>query len=254
MKKIVIALLVFSLVAFPIPASAVDTQSITQEEDSIYERQVAAILADYYDNPEAAVLELEKLDIILLQPPSKVEHIPDGNMRQTYPSDYTLTLSAYKRSNSSVFYLQFILEANAEEPYYGPLDFVSIEWDTACASYYASSGDGTFCTVQSRGTGIVVFNLEDHKLTEGDLAYGTVRVDPIKSGWMDFGSKYVHTYATSMATSQTASVSYSPSATLSALGIPSLGLSYTEGYQVVVETTISQWQLWTDNSVNLYFS
>ena len=218
-------------------------------DDAEYEAQVAEILASYTDDPEAAKLALNNLDTILLSEPTIIEYTNNSNSRGTSPSDYELTVASTKRSNSNRIYLSCVLAVNAKEWYPGPLDFMSLEWDTAYGSYYLSVAGGTGCTVQGRDAGIVLFNIEDDKLSSGDYVYGTVQVEPIAAGWMEYGSKFVHTY-TSFNVTGSASYSFTPSASISSTG-GSLGLSYTKTYSVTVSPTTSQWQLWADNAVNL---
>lgn len=220
-------------------------------DDLEYEDQVASILASYTDDPDAAKQALAELDTVLLSEPTVVE-CREGNpyTRGTSPSDYEFTVSSFKRSNSTRIYMQWILTANSYELSVGPLDFVSLEWDTAYGSYYLSSAGGDGCTVQGRDTGIVLFNVEDDKLFSGDYVYGTVQVEPLTTGWMAFGSKFVHTY-TSYNVTGSATHSYISSASVSADG-GSLGLSYTKTYTVNVDSETSQWQRWVDNAVNIY--
>lgn len=204
------------------------------------EGRVAEILLSYDQDPEAAKQALAELDTVILSEPTVVRY-------GTYPSDYDLTVSSFMRSNSTRIYMQWILTANAEETRVGPLDYVSLEWDTAYGTYYLSSAGGTGCTVQGRDSGIILFNVEDDKLTEGSYVYGTVQVTPTNTGWMEFGSKFVHTYMT-VNLSGSATLSYTPSISTT----NSLGLSYTKSYTVTVDSDTSQWQLWTDNAVNIY--
>lgn len=239
------------LLAFLLALSSVLQVSASEshENDVEYEAQVAAIMVSYVADPEAANKALEAIDTELLCEPTIVEY-GNSNQRKTSPSDYELTVSVFKRSNSDRYYLQWILLANTNEWFEGPLDYVSLEWDTAYASYYLSSAGGDGCTVQGRDAGIVLFNVEDDKMSSGDYVYGTVQVEPLQTGWMEFGSKYVHTY-TSLFVSGSASYSYVTSASASAVGA-GLGLSYTKTYTVNVSTDTNQWQIWADNAVNIY--
>ena len=247
MKKLTAFIMILVLLTSHPAAFATETAFNENE----YEAQVARILKDYASDPEAAEAALLALDTELISEPVSVTYSQNPNSRGTSPTDYTLTVTSFKRSNSTVHYLQWILEVHTGELFPGPLDFVSMEWDTAYASYYASSGDGTASTVQGRDTGIVLFNLEDDNLSAGEYSYGTVRVEPVVDGWMEFGSKYVHTY-TSLLLAGSASYSFQPSATLLANGIPALGLTYTKGYTVTIDAQTNQWQIWADNAVNIY--
>ena len=125
-----------------------------------------------------------------------------------------------------------------------------MEWDTAYASYYSSSGDSNYSTVAGRRTGVVVFNLEDDRLTSGKQSYGTVRVSKVKSGAMDFGSKFTHTYTKKNQTG-TATFSFSPSSEITSNGEYGLGLSYTYSYSVQTTSQERKWTLWEDNTVTI---
>lgn len=239
---LVVLALVFSCLT---PVAAVEIAM----SDAEYEAQVAAILATYTNNPEAAKKALQKLGATLISAPSIVAYNTNSNVRGTSPSDYELSVASTKRSNSNRIYLTCLLIANTAEWFPGPLDYMSLEWDTAYGSYYSSSTSGKGCTVQGRDTGIVLFNIEDDKLSSGDYVYGTVQVEPISSGWMEYGSKFVHTY-TSFNITGSASYSFTPSASISGVG-GSLGLSYTKTFSVNVSTSTNQWQMWTDNAVNI---
>lgn len=187
-----------------------------------------------------------------MQEPKVTNYSVNGEI-STYginPSDYSQSVYSFSRGNSTQQYLQWTINSNRTEVFSGPLDYVSIEWDTKYASYYSSSGDGSMTTVQGRNTGIVLFNVEESKLKSGTYTYGTVQVTPNgKSGWMNYGSKYVHTY-TDLVGSGSASFEYKPSASLSS-GDFSLGLSYTFGFTVNISSHTNKWQIWADNAVKL---
>ena len=248
MKKIISMLTVISILfgVFTCSASAA-TLDMTDKE---YEAAVAEIMSNYQTDPDAAILALSQLDTTLIDEPQITEYYSEGKARGTSPSDYTHTVYSFKRGGSNVYYLQWSLTANKSEAFPGPLDYCSLEWDNSYASYYLSSGDDVMTTVQARNTGIVLFNVEDSDLDKGEYTYGTVQVTPTKSGWMEFGSKFVHTY-TSLLVSGSASYSFAPSATLNSLGVATLGVSGNYGFTVNVSSTTNEWQIWTDNAVNL---
>ncbi len=243
MKKLSVLLALLLVMSCVLQVSAAEVPMSDQE----YEARVAEILVSYAENPEAAKRALAELDTELIAEPQIVQYAGNSTARGTSPSDYDLSVSSFKRSNSTRIYLQWILTANKTETLPGPLDYVSLEWDTAYGTYYLSSTGGTGCTVQGRDKGIVLFNVEDDKLEKGNYVYGTVQVTPIITGWMEFGSKFVHTYATLNATGS-ATYSYTPS--ISANG--SLGLSYTNSYTVTISGDINTWQLWADNATDIY--
>lgn len=243
MKKLSVLLAILMVISNVLHVSAAETPM----SDTEYEARVAEILVSYDEDPEAAKQALAEINTELISEPTLVGCGGNSSARGTYPSDYDLTVSSFKRSNSTRIYMQWILTANAVEENVGPLDYVSLEWDTEYGTYYLSSAGGTGCTVQDRDAGIVLFNVEDDKLDVGSYVYGTVQVTPISTGWMEFGSKFVHTYSTENL-SGSAYISFTPSISTSG----SLGLEYTMSYTVTASTTVSQWQRWADNAVNIY--
>ena len=235
--------LMFSIISFT-RADAANSNRVD------YEDQVAEIMKTYSSDPVAAQLALEEIDTELVSLPTTVSHYNNANSRGTSPTDYTLQVYSFKKTGSSVIYLQWLLTANAREWLPGPLDYVSLEWDTDYASYYLSSGDSEFSTVKGRSAGIVLFNLEDDVLRKGDSTYGTVQVYRSQSGWMDIGSKFTHTY-TAISIDGSANTSYQSSATIAANGGYSLNLGHTDGYIVNIGTSTSSWELWTDNAIQI---
>lgn len=239
-KKLSAVVSVFLLLLVQItPAFAAETD----DSDAEYELAVAAIMRNYQNDPEGTVRRLAELDTELVgEPTVEVHYVETENAaRGTSPSDYTLTVYAFKRGNTSNYRLQWALECERTEILPGALDFVSIEWDTAHATYYSSSGDSTYSTVRGRSTGIVLFNLEDDKLKAGDSAIGTIQVTPIVAGTMEYGSKFTHTYA------ETEGVS-----TASTRFVTSSYQTYTYTYSVTVNENTSCWSLWQDNSVTMH--
>lgn len=248
MKKIISMLTAFSILLGVLTCSV--SATTLDMSDKEYEAAVADIMSNYQKDPDAAILALSQLDTSLIDEPQITEYYSEGKTRGTSPSDYTHSVYSFKRAGSDIYYLQWLLTANKSEAFPGPLDYCSLEWDNTYASYYLSSGDDVMTTVQARSTGIVLFNVEDSDLDKDEYTYGTVQVTPTKSGSMEFGSKFVHTY-TSLLVSGSATYSFSPSATLNSLGVATLGVSGNYGFTVSVGSTTNQWQIWTDNAVNL---
>ena len=242
---IVFALILLITTLMPVSSSGVSNKETT------YEAQVANIMSTYRADPEKAKQALAQLETELLGEPRCVTECPDGeSTRGTSPSNYSLLVYSFKRGGSRVHYLQWVLESNRSEWFYGPLDAVSLEWDTAYASYYSANGDDEISTVQGRSTGIVLFNIEDDKLDNGVTTHGTVQVSPKAAGTMVYGSKFTHTY-TDFVFAGSVTYSYAPSSEIALDGGFSLGLTYTMGYTISVGTTTNQWQLWADNAVTL---
>lgn len=231
----------------PLPISANGTTPSQTEAD--IGNQIATIMQAYFDDPESAKAALLAIDVTLLDEPRLVSHQSETE-RALDPTDYTLTVYSAQRAGSKNTYLMWSIHANKNEWLPGPLDYVSIEWDTQYASYHSSTGDGEFSTVQGRSDGIVLFNVQDQDLDKDDYTYGYVIVSPKKSGWMEYGSKFVHTY-TKYIIGGSASASFAPSVSIGANGEASLNLEYTMGFTVTLGVNTGQWQLWDDNAVDL---
>ena len=229
--------------------------SVSAEEpnsdDAEYELAVAAIMRDYWNDPEGTANRLAELDTELVGEPTVESHYAEaGNMtRATSPTDYTLSVYSFKRGNSSNYYLQWSLDCNKRELRPGALDYVSLEWDTACADYYTSSGDGAFSSVSSRSTGIVLFTLEDDALRVGDCAIGTMQVTPTVAGEMEYGCKFAHTYNKS-----TISVGQvTPQFNLTrAGGEKTFGIGYTSTFSLTITSDTVMWDMWRDNAVTMH--
>jgi uncharacterized membrane protein len=252
MKKLISVLTIFSMLfsLFSVLACAdarkysADVRKNSEEQ---FEANIVEIMSGYSLNKTTAQNKLDELEVDLVAVPKTITYT--GNTK-LYPSSYELTIYVTKRHGSNIYYLQWIVKALSTEPYPDDLDYVSMEWDTAYASYYSSSGDSSYSTVAGRRTGVVVFNLEDDRLTSGKQSYGTVRVSKIKSGAMDFGSKFTHTYTKKNQTG-TATFSFSPSSEITSNGEYGLGLSYTYSYSVQTTSQERKWTLWEDNTVTI---
>lgn len=247
MKKTLSILLALVLVFSSAPQPS-EERSVSDAE---YEAQIAEILASYDKDPEAAIQALAELDTALVFAPTVVGPRPGPASKMTYPSDYDLSVSCVKRNDSNRLYLQWILVTHIREVWPGPADYISLEWDADHASYYLASAGGSGCTLEGRNTGIVLFKVEDSRLsTASDKPiYGTVQVTPTATGWMEFGSKFVHTYAKANV-SGSARVSFTPSTAAAAAG-GSLDLAHTMSFTVKVDSRTGQWQRWADNAVHI---
>jgi hypothetical protein len=248
MKRI-ISITIAVCILFSTCVSLTVAATVTVAENS-YEKQIFEIMSNYDTNPEQAILELESIDTVLVGKPVTIEHKHASKTKATQPTDYSLTVYCTKRISSTIYHLQWLLKANKTESKPGPIDFVGLEWDTKYASYYLSSGDGTYSTVAGRSTGLVMFNLQDSDLKAGKSSYGTVEVNKIKSGTMEYGVKFSHNFKKYLI-SGSATYSVSPSASVSASGDFSLGLSNTKSFTVSVSSALDYWNLWNDNAVNI---
>lgn len=249
--------LILCLLLFPVnlfSAFADESPISGDHNEDCVERQVAEIMKDYFLNEEETRRRLEMIDVELIGEPTLVEHETNSMLYAVNPSDFDLLVYSYSRGNSSVVYLQWSIRMNTVEvlnSIWGkPLDCVSLEWDTTYGSYYRSGGDGEYSTVQSRNVGVVLFNVEDYRMDRNDSSYGYVEIMPESDGWLNYGSKYTHTY-TVIGLSGSFTTSYAPSAQISADGDFSLGLAYTYGYTVTVSGNIREWQIWNDNATEV---
>lgn len=248
MKKPVALLAILLILGGAVHCTVNRPPASDYEYGTEYEDQVAEILATYTKDPISAMQELEALDTQLLSAPTAVEY-PDAAGVEQAPSDYELVVFAFQVKNTERIYLQWILTLNTDEKHPGPLDYAGLEWDTDYGAYYSSSAGGESCTLAGRGTGLVLFNVEDINLSAGNYIYGTVQVEPITAGRMEFGSKFIHTY-TSPGISGSATVSFTPSASSAAEG-GSLGLPHTMSFAVDRKAGTRQRQIWADGGVDI---
>lgn len=175
MKKLISMMLAATIISLSCGSFVFAKESPKPDEE--YEAAVAGIMATYQEDPEAAKVALAELDTTLVQEPTVQEYPGDNAVtRGIDPTDYVLSVYAFKRGGSAKYYLQWSVEALRDEWFEASLDYVSLEWDARNASYYLSNGDGVFSTVRDRHTGIVLFNVQDGDLHDGDFAYGTVQV------------------------------------------------------------------------------
>ena len=239
---------VLMLLSCIMPAMAAESQEMNDED---FDMAVAEAMRDYDFDPEGTKDALAELDATLIGEPTKVEYstsIDEGiSLMSTLPSNYNLEVYSIKRGNTSDYRLQWRLDCNKTETLPGDLDYVSIEWDPARASFNKFTSDSKYTSVKSRSTGIVLFNVEDANMTAGTWTIGTVYVTPIKSGTMRFGSKFTHTYKETSSTG-TASVSFGSSAESQ----NSLKLSYTVTYTVTTTNYMRSWEVWKETAVSMH--
>ncbi len=252
--KRTISFIVFILMLFGCCTQIAYAAEIPMSEED-YLAAVTEIMKGYADNPEFAIQQLANIDTTLVVEPqyNAVPCAYTGTDRNN-PTDYNFYVYCTSRGNASTgytYYIMWSLTAYRTEYNPGPIDHLSIEWDTQYGSYRTATGDGEYSSVHSRTTGIVVFNVEDDELINGETASGSVRIDPLKSGTMPFGSKYVHSYNTLTPTGGSATVSFGNSASLAATGEVSLGLTYTYGFTVSFTSNTESWQRWTENTANI---
>ena len=182
------------------PAGAEESSAAGNEKSAAammeeeYDRALEAAVARYEEDPEGAAEALAALDAALIGPPSVTwGESPSAVTAFGKPAAFTLTLYAAQKRGEDQWRLIWSVGCDSREERPGALDCVSLEWDMDAADYYSSQGDGAFSTVQRRGAGVILFNLEDESMGPGDRASGTVRVTA-KGGVLRFGARYIHTY------------------------------------------------------------
>ena len=223
--------------------------SLSEEE---YLSAVHEIMKHYAENPEWAVEQLALLDTTLIQILLSDNLVyPCEEVDRNNPSDYSMSVYCTSRGSSSLgytYYIMWSLTAKRTENNPGPIDHLSIEWDTQYGSYHSASYDGEYSTLCDRSTGVVVFNVEDDELVNGKTTTGSVRVNPVKSGRMEFGAKFIHSYNLFSPSAGSSTISFVPSANLST---GSLQLEYTDTLTVSFSSTTDSWQRWEEGAATL---
>lgn len=161
------------------------------------------------------------------------------------PSDIELSVYSSKRALDSYWYLTSSWDYASYESKPATLDIVSIEWDPEYGEYYSSSVPSDRITTKKDGSkrldgGIYLFNVDDGYLSFD--SYCSVQVTPKKSGWLNYGSKYTHTYTTS-STSATGEADFRFDSTG-----PSGGITYS----VEKQYNVSDWEKYEDNAVSVH--
>lgn len=118
--------------------------------------------------------------------------------RSSQSSDVSFLLYSSHRSGQSYYYLTASITAQKNLSYKsGTEDLISVEWNPKQASYYSFSEgkNTTYMDGSKRSKGILLFNLQDSKLSKGKSAYCSALVKPKKGKkTISYASKYVHTY------------------------------------------------------------
>ncbi len=156
------------------------------------------------------------------------------------PQDLTLSVYSAKRGGDA--YYRIYSQWNAPSEWRPATDdIVSLEWDPEYGEYWSSNVGDTSKVYKRDGSqrlkGAYLFGVDD-EFFDFD-SYVVVYVVPKKSGWLNYGSKYSHTYATD-------DVTYSGGAYFewSTTG-PTGGISYN----VTTREKESSWPKWEDNAV-----
>ena len=169
---------------FPIDLSISDSLKNVRKSVLIYE---AIIFSDIQK-------EFEKVGVEV----SGAENLNEMT-RASLSSDVKHTVYCVHRGGPLPYYLT--AQVTAQKPIStscGTEDVISVEWKTKQASYYSSKPgtNTTYMDGSKRNKGILLFNLQDVKLTsKGKSAHCSALVKP-KDGKKKivFASKYVHTY------------------------------------------------------------
>jgi hypothetical protein len=102
------------------------------------------------------------------------------------------------RGQDSYYRLYAALSFNSTETQRGSYDVVSLEWDPDYGKYYPNNTDTVngMSTMDgsNRSNGIYLFNFNDLMFQAGNSTWAAVYVTPKRSGTLEYGSKYVHTY------------------------------------------------------------
>jgi hypothetical protein len=217
---------------------------LSKEIAELSDDQFVRFMHNFVLNNESTVEEMkEKLSQVNVEFSMK-EKKEDGLFHAAVldnPSDIELNIYASKRGGQSYWHLTSSWDALGWEDKHATLDVVSVEWDPEYGAYYSSTvpSDGivTKRDGSNRLNGIYLFNVDDDKFTFD--SYACVQVTKKKSGDLNFGTKYTHTYSTT-----------STSATGQA-GIQWDSTGPTGGftYSVTSQTNVSKWYKYEDNAL-----
>lgn len=161
-------------------------------------------------------------------------------------SDVSLVLYSSHRSGQAHYYLTASVTAEKNlASNSGTEDVISVEWNPKQASYYSFSEgkNTTYMDGSKRSKGILLFNLQDSKLSKGKSAYCSALVKPKKGKKsISYASKYIHTYTkTNYSWNIGVNVSYKSSE----------GLSGGATFSVSGTAKKYSWQRYTDNVLSL---
>lgn len=213
-------------------------QLISEMDDE----QFSSFIAEYVSSSEKE-FGIVKEELKLLG----VELEGDNNSIKTdsiHPRDVDFSVYTFKRSGQSQRYIQALLEFNKKPYYPGTYDLLSVEWDSSMASYWASTCSGEIDKHDSskRNQGIVIFYVMDRFIKSGDYVYATVQVIGEDTGWLDYSSRYAHTFATTdVERSHATEFSYTPNE------LPSIKYSF----KLNLRSDEDSWYIDRDNSVKI---
>jgi len=194
------------------------------------------------ENSDTVKEKKEKLNLLGVEFDQKA-----GNkvktMAITDPARIKLSVYSAKRGGQNYYHIGVSWISKDFETKPATLDVVSLEWNPKYGKFYTASVPADGVTTKRDGSkydkGIYLFNVNDSKLIFD--SYATVQVTPKKSGWLEYGAKYTHTYSTTKKT-KTGQAGINFDATG-----PSGGYSYS----VTKTTNVSSWPKYNENAVKL---
>ncbi|QDX93422.1 hypothetical protein EEL30_14650 [Brevibacillus laterosporus] len=226
------------------------TNQVDRMTDEEFDKFIVTFTKEFKGTPDEAKQELSLLDIEYST--KEVEHSSIASSKKAeHPSvassdleaaDLEFSITQSKRGKDSFYRLISTFGAKYAVFDHGSYDLVSIEWDPDVASYYeAVVGDEKRASLRDgskRKQGIYMFNVYDYR--EDFDTYAAVYVEPkVKGKWLEYGSKYTHTYVTKgSGSSGQASFEF---------GRGSIGTSLS--YTVNPSSSESSWEKWDDGAV-----
>ena len=233
-----ITICILLLNVYKIPAYAIELSKKNISEDN-----AVSLVSDILMNNQIDIakqkLSQNNIEILSF---SIEENIDTNSEKSINPSDYSMITYSYRISGSNDIYLQTTIASDRSEWFSGPLDIASIEWDINYASYQTSKGDNRISTVRDatkRNNGLVIFNVEDSKLSKGENTVLYVRVRPIRGGQLHFGTEYAHTYKEFIINSPTISLGYKSG---------KIGLTF----DLAISSGGRYWRKWNDTRIIVY--
>lgn len=247
-KKLYKKLFVFSLLlacVFSINVSASSTEVYGSTEEEINAMSHEEFM-DYIASVITLEVPFDELQENLEKVGVTITRSEDNqNTRASISSDASLMVYSSKRAGTLYYYLSACVTANKSlASDCGVEDLISIEWDPNMASYYSNSAttNTTYMDGSKRSKGVILFNVQDKNLTAGSTAICSAMVTPKKSGTLEYGSKYVHTYTkTDYSWNVGVNISYSEDS----------GATGGGTYNVTGTPASYSWQLYQDNAVTV---
>lgn len=212
-----------------------EINNMSHEEFTEYIAKIVALDVSF----EEIQINLERVGVTI----SRNEM--SNNSRASVSTDATLSVYSSKRAGSAYYYLTACVTAKKDlAADCATEDIISIEWDPARASYYSKSAttNTTYMDGSQRNNGVLLFNVQDANMHIGDTAICSAVVKPNGSGWLDYASKYIHTYSkTSYSWTIGGNVNYSQNN----------GLAGGATFSVSGTAENYSWQIYEDNSVSI---